>query len=115
MTMARSAGYEGIAMMIECDKNMIVALLRNWRPNRLRPQGFRLSRDRPRLIAMQEGICPLCPEGLTDDGKSTHIDHIVTVKVFADKVFHGELTFDDAYRQLWDNSNLRAAHRGCNY
>jgi 5-methylcytosine-specific restriction endonuclease McrA len=102
-------------MMIDCDKNMIVHLLRNWRPNRLRPQGFRLARDRPRLITMQNGVCPLCPEPLTNDGKATHIDHIVTVKVFADKVLHGELAFDDAYRQLWEDANLRATHRGCNY
>ncbi len=40
-------------MMIDCDKNMIVHLLRNWRPNRLRPQGFRLANERPRLITLQ--------------------------------------------------------------
>jgi 5-methylcytosine-specific restriction endonuclease McrA len=102
-------------MMIDCDKNMIVHLLRNWRPNRLRPQGFRLAHERPRLIAMQNGVCPLCPEPLTNSGKVTHIDHAVTIKVFADRVLRGELTFDDAYRQLWEDSNLRAAHRGCNY
>jgi hypothetical protein len=102
-------------IMVECDKNMIVCLLRNWRPNRLLPKGYRLSRDRPMLIANQNGKCPLCAEPLTNDGKATHIDHEITVKVFADKVLNGELTFDDAYRQLWDGSNLRATHRGCNY
>lgn len=102
-------------MMIDCDKNMIVHLLRNWRPNRLRPQGFRLAHERPRLIAMQNGVCPLCPEPLTDDGKATHVDHLVTIKTFADRVLRGELTFDDAYRRLWDDSNVRATHRGCNY
>ena len=105
-------------MMIECDKNMIVHLLRNWRPNRLRPEGVRLARDRPRLIKMQNGVCPLCfgsSGPLTNDGKLTHIDHDVTVKVFADRVLHDELTFDDAYRQLWEDSNLRATHRVCNY
>jgi len=101
--------------MIDCDKNMIVHLLRNWRPNRLRPRGFRLAHDRPRLIAIQSGTCPLCSEPLINDGKDTHIDHVVTVKVFADRVFRGELTFDEAYRQLWEDSNLRAAHRKCNY
>jgi hypothetical protein len=53
---------KGSAMMIDCDKNMVVHLLRNWRPNRLRPQGFRLANEQPRLITIQNGICPLCPE-----------------------------------------------------
>jgi hypothetical protein len=65
--------------------------------------------------AIQRGALELLGHALTNDGKATHIDHEVTVKVFADKVFTGELTFDDAYRQLWDGSNLRATHRGCNY
>jgi hypothetical protein len=64
---------------------------------------------------MRSGVCPHCPEPLTNDGKVTHIDHIVTVKAFTDKVLQGELTFDEAYRQLWDDSNLRAVHRRCNY
>ena len=100
-------------MMIDCDKNMIVHLLRNWRPNRLRPEGFRLATLRPRL--MRDGVCPLCREPLVNDGKVTHVDDIVTVKALADKVVRGELTFDEAYRQLWDDSNLRAVHRRCNY
>src|SRR5438034_6943796 len=103
-------------MMIDCDKNMVIQLLRNYRRGRLRPQGyFRLASERPRLIETQNGVCLICSgqKGpLTNDGKVTHIDHIVTVKVFADKVLHGELTFDEAYRQLWDDSNLRATHRG---
>jgi hypothetical protein len=101
--------------MIDCDKNMIVALLRNWRPNRLRPRGFRLANERPRLITVQDGVCPLCPESLVNDGRVTQIDHVVTVNVFADKVFRGELPFEEAYRQLWEDSNLRAVHCGCNY
>ena len=52
---------------------------------------------------------------MVNDGKVTHIDHIVTVKEFPLKVLQGELTFDDAYRQLWEDSNLRAVHRKCNY
>ena len=102
-------------MLIDCDKNMVVHLLRNWRPHRLRPSGFRLAHSRPRLIAMRDGICPLCPEPLIDDGKTTHIDHIVTVRVFAERVMQGDLTFDAAYQQLWADSNLRAVHRTCNY
>src|SRR5215217_3560908 len=103
-------------MMIDCDRNMIVHLLRNWRPHRLQPQGFRLAHIRPRLIErQQQGICPLCPDELKNDGKVTHVDHIVTVRAFAEKVSNGELTFDEAYRQLWDDSNLRAVHRKCNY
>lgn len=105
-------------MMIDCDKNMIVHLLRNWRPNRLLPQGVRLATLRPRLIAKQEGVCPLCREPsklLANDGKDTHIDHDATVNELADRVLQGQLTFDEAYRQLWDDSNLRAVHRGCNY
>ena len=103
-------------MKIDCDKNMIVHLLRNWRPNRLQEQGFRLASLRPRLIAIQNEICPLCDKKtLKNDGKATHIDHVVTVKAFADKVLCGELTFDDAYRRLWADCNLRATHRECNY
>jgi 5-methylcytosine-specific restriction endonuclease McrA len=105
-------------MMIDCDKNMIVHLLRNWRPNRLRPQGFRLANERPRLIKIKKGVCFHCKnkkKSLVNDGKLTHIDHVVTVKAFADKVLQGELTFDKAYRRLWDDSNLRAVHRKCNY
>jgi hypothetical protein len=64
---------------------------------------------------MQNGACPLCPESLVNEGKITHIDHVLTVKAFADKVLQGELTFDEAYRQLWNDSNLRAVHRRCNY
>jgi hypothetical protein len=87
-------------MLIDCDKNMIVHLLRNWHPNRLRPQGVRLAKERPRLMTLQNSVCPLCPERpepLVNDGKVTHIDHIVTVKEFSVKVLQGELTFDDAY------------------
>ncbi len=106
------------AMMIECDRNMIVHLLRNWRPNRLRPQGFRLAKERPRLITKQKRVCPLCKKKkkpLVNDGKVTHIDHVVTVKALAEKVLQRELTFDEAYRQMWKDSNLRAVHHGCNY
>jgi hypothetical protein len=105
-------------MMIDCDKNMIVHLLRNWRPNRLLPQGVRLAKERPRLIAKQNDTCPFCSgqKGpLKNDGKDTHIDHAETVKAFADKVDRGELTFDEAYSRLWDDSNLRATHRRCHY
>ena len=94
---------------------MIIHLLRNWHPNRLRPQGVRLATERPRLIAKQHGACPLCLEPLVDDGKQTHIDHNVTVKVFAERIQQREMTFDEAYRTLWDDSNLRAVHRSCNY
>lgn len=102
-------------VMIACDRNMVVHLLRNWRPHRLRPQGFRLANLRPRLIELQKGVCPFCPEPLDNDGEATHIDHAMTVKELTDKVIEGELTFDEAYRQLWSDSNLRAVHRKCNY
>jgi hypothetical protein len=64
---------------------------------------------------MQSGMCPICPKSVDNDGKITHIDHLVTVKAFADKVLQAEPTFEEAYRQLWDDLNLRAVHRGCNY
>jgi hypothetical protein len=102
--------------MIDCDEGMIVALLRNWRPNRLRPEGIRLSVLRPQLIKSQKGgVCPLCSKPLNDNGKETHIDHVVTVKEFADQVLHGKMPFDEAYCQLWGDSNLRAICRSCNY
>lgn len=101
-------------MMIECDKNMIVHLLRTWRRNRLLPQGFRLKRDRPRLIERQNGRC-FCGEELKDNGKDTHVDHIETVKELADKILSGKLSFDKAYSRLWKESNLRATCCKCNY
>ena len=66
-------------------------------------------------MTIQKDACSLCSKPLVDDGKCTHIDHKVTVEEFAGKVFRGELTFDDAYLQLWDDSNLRAVCHKCNY
>ena len=63
----------------------------------------------------QDGVCLLCSKPLANDGKCTHIDHHKTVEEFVGKVFRGELTFDDAYLQLWDDSNLRAVCHKCNY
>jgi len=102
-------------MMIDCDKSMITHLLRNWHPNRLRPRNVPLAKARPRLIKMQNGICPVCLEPLIDHGKATHFDHIETVKELADKVCREELTFDEAYCRLWADSNIRAVHVKCNY
>ena|ERR1035437_5895792 len=108
-------------MLIDCDRAMMKHLLRCWGKNRLRPQGVTLYNERPRLMTIQNGICgcineAFCPKTpLVNDGKATHLDHIVTVNVFADKVIAGELTFDEAYTQLWDDSNLRAVHHVCNY
>jgi 5-methylcytosine-specific restriction endonuclease McrA len=102
-------------MMIDCDRGMILALLRNWHPNRLQPRGVRLASLRPRLIERQNGVCPLCGGPLSNDGKATHIDHVMTVKGLIDRVIGGELAFDDAYRQLWADANLRAICRACNY
>jgi len=106
---------------INCDEAMVVALLRNWRANRLQEKQIRLATLRPRLIKKQDGKCPLCPTDeqhprlLKDSGKDTHIDHIKTVKEFAGEVLRGELTFDEAYRQMWDDSNIRAVCRPCNH
>ena len=102
-------------IMIACDKKMIVHLLRNWRPNRLQPRWFLLKKERPRLISRQQGICALCSNPLGDDGKVTHIDHEKSVQTFSNEVLRGELTFDEAYGKLWNDSNLRAVHSGCNY
>jgi hypothetical protein len=107
-------------MKIDCDKGMILALLRNWHPNRLLPQGVRLATLRPQLLKKQNYVCPpaICikpQEQLKDDGKETHIDHIETVEDFIGKILRGELTFDGAYSQLWADSNVRAVHRECNY
>src|SRR5208337_16414 len=102
-------------MMIDCDKRMVAHLLRNWRPNRLRPRVVPLAKARPRQMKMQGGICPECREPLVDHGKATHFDHTETVKELTDKVFRGELTFDEAYCRLWDDSNIRAVHAKCNY
>ena len=94
--------------MIDCDKSMVAHLLRNWHPNRLRARNIPLAKARPRLIKLQNGICPMCAKPLVDHGKATHFDHVVTVKEFTDKVFRGELTFDEAYCQLWEDLNVRA-------
>jgi hypothetical protein len=105
---------------INCDEGMVVALLRNWRSNRLRREGIRLAVLRPQLIKKGDGVCPLCstaesPKPLTNDGKATHIDHIKTVKEFAVDILHGKMQFDDAYCQMWADSNLRAICSPCNY
>src|ERR1039458_438926 len=102
-------------MKIECDYTMVKHLLRLWTNNRLRPQGVCLAKERPRLMKNQGGLCSQCNGVLVNDGKQTHIDHVVTVKTFAYRVMAGELTFDDAYLQLWDDSNIRAIHSKCNY
>lgn len=102
-------------MMIECDESMVAHLLRNWHPNRLRPRNVPLAKARPQRIKMQNGICLICKEPLEDHGKATHFDHVVTVKELTEKVFCGELTFDEAYCKLWDESNIRAVHAQCNY
>jgi hypothetical protein len=102
-------------MLIECDRGQLTYLLRCWGSNRLRLQGVVLAKERPRLMEKQNGICPLCSKPLINNGKATHIDHIVTVKAFAEKVIQGELDFDEAYCQLWDDSNIRAVHSECNY
>ena len=102
-------------MMIDCDKGMILALLRNWHPNRLQPQGVRLASLRPQLIERQNGLCKLCDVPLSNDGKATHIDHVESVKELLDEILRGKLAFDDAYRRLWADTNLRALCRLCNY
>lgn len=101
---------------IPCDKGMVVHLLRNAGPHRLNGhKGIRLKVERPRLIALQNGRCPQCSKPLENNGKRTHLDHITTVKEFADKIERGELSFDDAYRQLWVSENLRVVHSECNH
>jgi hypothetical protein len=100
---------------VECDRNMVACLLRNWKPNRLRAQGVKLSKERPRIIELQNGVCPLCDEVLVDHGKLTHLDHTLTVREAVDKIFRDEMTFDEAYKVLWDDANVRAVHTTCNY
>jgi hypothetical protein len=51
--------------------------------------------------------CISSQRSLVNDGRATHIDHVVTVKEFTVKVLQNELPFDEAYRQLWEDSNLR--------
>lgn len=104
---------------VACDKGMIVALLRNWHPNRLHPEWIRLATLRPQLLKRQDYVCtsPDClfpGKRLTDDGKETEIDHIRTVEHVANEVISGKLQFDEAYVLLWAPSNLRAVHRECN-
>ena len=100
---------------VRCDYTMVKHLLRLWANNSLRPQGVRLAKERPRLIAMQNGFCPRCNKALVNDGKQTHLDHIHPVKEFADRIMTGELTFEQAYIQLWADTNLWAVHSKCNY
>ena len=97
------------------DEGFLRSILRCAHPNRLRPQGSRLAVERPRLMAMQDGVCPPCSDPLVDDGKATHVDHVVTVEEFIGKICQGELTIDEAYCQLWADPNLRAVHHACNY
>ena len=110
--------------MIDCDPGMILALLRNWHPNRLLKgrfqHGIRLASLRPELLKKQEYCCAWedCFKKevlLVNDGERTHVDHKKSVKAFLNKVLQGEMPFDQAYGELWDISNLRALHRECNY
>lgn len=100
---------------VQLDRAFLKHLLRCWGNNRLRPQGVRLSKERPRFIEKQSGLCPLCQGPLLDDGKLTHLDHIVTVNEFADRIFSGAMSFEDAYIALWSDENVRAVHSRCNY
>lgn len=75
-------------------------------------------KERSRLLKRQKNLCPVCldrKELLVDDGQLTHLAHKTTVKEFASKVLTGELSFDDALAQLWDDSNRHAVHRTCDY
>jgi 5-methylcytosine-specific restriction endonuclease McrA len=99
---------------ISCSYVMVKHLLRMWGNSHLRPQGVRLAKERPRLIAKQDGVCPLCGVTLKNNGEHTNVDHIVTVEAFALRVMARELTFEEAYTQLWADPNIRALCRPCN-
>lgn len=62
------------------------------------------------LIKKQKGICPICKGGRKLDSRA-QVDHIVTVKEFANKL---TLPLTKAYKQCRDLKNLRAVHPKCN-
>lgn len=106
----------GNTITLRLDRAFVKHLLRCWGNNSLRPQGVVLRKERPKFIEKQSGLCPLCQgPPLLDDGKLTHLDHIVTVNEFADRVFSGAMSFEDAYIALWSDENVRAVHSRCNY
>ena len=100
---------------VTCDYAMVRHLLRMWAKSRLRTKGISLKTERPRHIARQEGVCPICSGPLENDGKKTHVDHLRTVEDFARAIMAGEISFDAAYTQLWADSNTRAVCARCNY
>ena len=77
-------------MLIECDRAMMKHLLRTWAKCRLRPQGVSLAHERPRLIALQGGVCPVCKGQrgpLVNDGKAAHIT--------GEYITHKDLTYGE--------------------
>jgi hypothetical protein len=86
----------------------------------LSPQRFRfhvlrtlsVRKYRQVLIEKQNHICPLCnnEKGGPLDNRA-HVDHIISVKWFADNV---ALPLTEAYLQCHALENLRAVHPKCN-
>jgi hypothetical protein len=85
----------------------------------LSPQRFRfhvlrtlsVKKHRRALVEKQKGVCPLCngERGPLDDRAC--VDHIKTVKSFADNL---ALPLTEAYLQCHALDNLRAVHPACN-
>ena len=84
---------------------LLSRLLRSWRS---RPK------IRTRLLEQQNNICALSGEPLQNDGKTTHLDHIFTIKQGVAALENGA-TVGDTYTKLWDEKNLRAVTPKANY
>jgi hypothetical protein len=84
---------------------------------RLAPE-FRTAKVRRALLLKQNSRCPICEPGgdlLVDNGRETHVDHKWTTDEAANAVLAGSMDLIDAYKKLWEQENLQAAHAGCNF
>ena len=85
----------------------------------LSPQRFRfhvlrtlsVGKHRKTLIEKQKGICPLCEGKLGLLDSRAHVDHIKSVKEFAENL---ALPLTKAYIHCHALENLRAVHPKCN-
>ncbi len=63
------------------------------------------------LVEKQKGVCPLCNGECGPLDSRAHVDHIISVKSFADNL---TLPLTEAYLRCHAPDNLRAVHPKCN-
>lgn len=66
---------------------------------------------RRKLIEKQNGVCPVCNDATRPLDDKAQVDHIISVKTFADDL---TIPLTEAYLRCHAPDNLRAVHRECN-